>query len=189
MLRTGCSNGRASTTCAMCAYYLRNLCTLCSNCHRQQFRTDYEALQARLHTLPDKLTHDVMVRTLKTGVHCLLGILVVSSIIRLCIQRSTYDNGLCNAVITIRLMKLTIIPLWFDYDCPPSPTCACMPCVYIGALWEVCLYARAALPFQWSISATGRQLVCQEICSTGYWYSWTAKSLWVCLFSALQSSV
>ncbi len=30
--------------------------------HREQFHADYEALQARLHTLPDQLTHDVMVR-------------------------------------------------------------------------------------------------------------------------------
>ena len=28
---------------------------------RAQFRADYEALQARMYSLPDKLTHDVMV--------------------------------------------------------------------------------------------------------------------------------
>lgn len=28
---------------------------------RAQFKSDYEALQARMYSLPDKLTHDVMV--------------------------------------------------------------------------------------------------------------------------------
>ena len=29
--------------------------------YRAQFKADYEALQARMYSLPDKLTHDVMV--------------------------------------------------------------------------------------------------------------------------------
>ena len=35
------------------------------NVHREQFKYDYDVLQARLHTLPDSLTHDVMVRSFK----------------------------------------------------------------------------------------------------------------------------
>lgn len=30
--------------------------------YREQFKTDYDALQVRLQTLPEKVTHDVMVR-------------------------------------------------------------------------------------------------------------------------------
>ena len=32
---------------------------------RAQFKADYEALQARMYSLPDKLTHDVMVCSIK----------------------------------------------------------------------------------------------------------------------------
>ena len=36
---------------------------LCKNLpYREQFTADYDALQARLQTLPEKVTHDVMVR-------------------------------------------------------------------------------------------------------------------------------
>ena len=33
--------------------------TVCHN--REQFKYDYEVLQSRLHNLPDRLTHDIMV--------------------------------------------------------------------------------------------------------------------------------
>ena len=41
---------------------LLTLCLAYDVC-REQFKYDYEVLQARLHTLPDRLTHDVMVRS------------------------------------------------------------------------------------------------------------------------------
>lgn len=44
-------------------YICLSVCNL-----REHFRADYEALQARLHTLPERITHDIMVCLWELGI-------------------------------------------------------------------------------------------------------------------------